>query len=177
MIKVQHMLTTMHTWAVLRGSAKGDDVPEREDVTNGCRVWGGAHLHPEPQVHHHGPAVWRVRPHDTRMASFPLWLAGTATSMIFVATNTCLLQQTRVRVFGSTNTCLWRQYKSFVTTQLLSRQTWFCRNKRFVTTSILLSRQTHVILVAAPANDIPLQLNPFPFYISRLSITSSACFL
>ena len=71
-------------------------------------------------------------------------LAGAATSIIFVATMTCLSQQNTS--FVMTKVCLSRQNFSrakhiFVETKHLSRQ---CLTKGFVATSLLLSRQTHV---------------------------------
>ena len=53
--------------------------------------------------------------------------------------------------------CLWRQI--FVETNVLSRKNFFYRDKRFVGTSILLSRQK--TCVAAPANDSLYALNRF----------------
>ena len=70
-------------------------------------------------------------PHDFH--PLILSLAATATSIIFVATKH-LSRQTRV---------LSRQNTSFVATKVfLSRQTYFCHDKRFVATSLLLSRHT-----------------------------------
>ena len=114
---------------------------------------------------------------DDRYASLP----GAATSIVFVATKTCLLRQ---------NTFLSRQNTSFAATDIcfsgpvfLSRQNSFCsdryvlsrqnvcRDKTFVAANIILSRQayflsrqtrvcrdkrfvaTKMILLAAPAND------------------------
>ena len=89
-------------------------------------------------------------------------LVGVATSIIFVATNTCLLQQKFCldeHMFVATNIC-WDKH--------LSHQFFFphdkhkkIRNETFVTTSILLLRQkmcfvataTCLILAVAPAND------------------------
>ena len=78
-----------------------------------------------------------------------LSLAGAATSIIFVATNTRLPRQTfcRDKIFSSRQNICRDKYLS------LQTQT-FCRGKSFVATSILLSRQktcfvaTKMILVA-----------------------------
>ena len=74
-------------------------------------------------------------------------LAGAATSIIFVATK--LLSR---QIFVATKVCLSRKKHNFVSTNVLSRQAYFCRDKRrvccdktFVTIKIL--------LVAVPAND------------------------
>ena len=89
----------------------------------------------------------------------------------FVATKVCLSQQNifRDRIVCATDICPDKCFVAtkhkFVTTKLLSRKAYFCRNKRHV-----LSWQTHVcqdktfvttkmILVAAPAHDRVSALN------------------
>ena len=77
-------------------------------------------------------SLWSAAPSAFRL-SYPsrtelfmyrlLSLAGAATSIIFVATNTCLSRQ---------NTCLSRQNTHFVVTNVcLSRQTYFGRDRTF----------------------------------------------
>ena len=62
----------------------------------------------------------------TNTPALKLSLVGAATSIIFVATNTCLLKQNMS--FATTKACLlW--------------QTYFCHDKTFVTTNIILSQQ------------------------------------
>ena len=80
-----------------------------------------------------------------------LSLAGAATTIIFVATNTCLTRQNTS--FFATKVCLSRQtrvccekylsWHNFVTTKVFSLQAYY--NKTFVTTKMTLQ--------AAPMND------------------------
>ena len=63
-------------------------------------------------------------------------LAGAATSIILVATNTLSRQNMS---FVATKVCLSQQ--NFCHDKYLSRQTQLCRDKSFVPTSILLSQQ------------------------------------
>ena len=72
----------------------------------------------------HLPAIsaFRRPPLSSEPARLFLSLAGAATSVIFIATNTCLSRQTH----------------------LLSRQKYACHDKTFVTTNIFLSRQINI---------------------------------
>ena len=87
-----------------------------------------------------------VRPVPKYYRRPALSLAGAATSIFFVATNTCLS----------------RQNTSFVVTKVFVATNVCCHKHVFVATSMLLSRQkkcfvaTKMILVAAPANDTAL---------------------
>ena len=47
-------------WSVLRGAPKGTVNSEGRDVSIWWTVWEHTDLHCQPQVHHYGPAVWRV---------------------------------------------------------------------------------------------------------------------
>ena len=66
-------------------------------------------------------------------------LAGAATSIIFVATNTCLSRQNTS--FVATKVRLPRQNFCRDKGRVLSRQTCVCRNKSFAATEMCLSRQ------------------------------------
>ena len=70
-------------------------------------------------------------------------LAGTATSIIFVATKVCLSRQNFWRNKFATNIILWHVF--VVTKRLFSLQKYAFRDKTFV--------KTKLILVAAPANE------------------------
>ena len=95
-------------------------------------------------------------------------MAGSATSLIFVATKdssrqTCLLSlqkyACRDKSFATTKLCLLRQNYVCHNENLCREKKNVCCNKSFVVTSILLSRQkmcfvaTKILLEAAPAND------------------------
>lgn len=57
---------------VLRDPAGSPVSTERGHVTLWCRIWDHSHIYPQPQVHHYGSALWRVRSPHPWMVSL-LW--------------------------------------------------------------------------------------------------------
>ena len=124
----------------------------RASIARVCTCW----RHRGLQTHNDQLAVCHPLNQVHSVTALTLSLVGAATSIIFVATNTCLSRKVFLATnlilfvatslfFVATNTCLSQQNMPFVATKVcLSRQTKLSLSREIFVATKVLSRQAYI---------------------------------